>query len=186
MELSVKQRGEIISTFRYVQVNLMETLAAWVPTTPEMEVKLLFGEHIWDVAQHADALGKRTYELRLPLQHSLRPSDASIGLLEQLSGAHQTGQRIAGFYDVVLPLQEAQFRRYLDRTDSLMDAPTVRILDRILEDEARMIRGSQELRRRLPDVRPCDGEWLAELAELGRGAEEFFLRKSEKAMAEVG
>jgi hypothetical protein len=49
-----------------------------------------------------------------------------------------------------------------------------------------MIRGSQELRWRLPDVRPCDGEWLAEVAELGRGIEEFFLRKSEKAMAEVG
>ena len=53
--LTVKERGQFVATLRYVHVSLMETLAAWVPTTPEMEVKLLFGEHIWDVAQHADA-----------------------------------------------------------------------------------------------------------------------------------
>jgi len=43
-----------------------------------MEVKLLFGEHIWDAAQHADALGKRTFELRLRLQHSVRPADKYV------------------------------------------------------------------------------------------------------------
>jgi hypothetical protein len=56
----------------------METLAQWTPTSPEMEVKLMLGEHIWDAAQNADALGKRTRELRLPLQHSLRPVDAYV------------------------------------------------------------------------------------------------------------
>ena len=40
-------------------VALMEIAAAWTPTTPEMEVKVLLGRHIWDFAQHADALGKR-------------------------------------------------------------------------------------------------------------------------------
>ncbi len=39
--LTVKERGQFVATLRYVHVSLMETLAAWVPTTPEMEVKLL-------------------------------------------------------------------------------------------------------------------------------------------------
>jgi len=59
--MTVKERGRFVATLRWVNVSIMETLAAWVPTTPEMEAKLLFGEHIWDAAQHADALGKRTF-----------------------------------------------------------------------------------------------------------------------------
>ena len=73
MTLNVAQRGTHVATFRWIEVRLMETLAAWTPTTPEMEAKLLFGAHIWDAAQHADILGKRAHELRLPLQHSSRP-----------------------------------------------------------------------------------------------------------------
>ena len=79
--LTVKERGHFVATLRYVHVSLMETLAAWVPTTPEMEVKLLFGEHIWDVAQHADSLGKRTFELRMPLQKSMRAADGYVDFL---------------------------------------------------------------------------------------------------------
>ena len=78
--LTVKERGHFVATLRYVHVTLMETLAAWVPTTPEVEVKLLLGEHIWDVAQHADSLGKRTFELRLPLQHSARAADPYVAI----------------------------------------------------------------------------------------------------------
>src|SRR5687767_6908592 len=128
MGLTVKERGEHVATFRYIQVKLMETLAQWVPTTPEMEVKLVFGAHIWDVAQHADALGKRTYELRLPLQFSLQPSDGYVARLEELATIKQTGQRIAGFYGAMLPALGTRFRNYLHQTDALMDAPTVRIL----------------------------------------------------------
>ena len=60
MSLSVALRAQRIATFRFVEVRLMEIAAAWTPTTPEMEVKVLLGRHIWDFAQHADALGKRS------------------------------------------------------------------------------------------------------------------------------
>src|SRR5215212_6736096 len=100
MGLTVRERGETVATLRYVNVWLMETLAAWVPTTPEMEVKLLFGEHIWDVAQHADAFGKRTFELRLPLQHGMRPANAYVELLQELGATGPTSQRLAAVYDV--------------------------------------------------------------------------------------
>src|SRR5262249_28366665 len=35
--LTVKERGHFVATVRWVHVWLMETLAAWVPTAPEME-----------------------------------------------------------------------------------------------------------------------------------------------------
>ena len=38
MGLTVKERGEFVAILRYIQVNLMETLAAWVPSTPEQSL----------------------------------------------------------------------------------------------------------------------------------------------------
>jgi hypothetical protein len=138
----------------------METLAAWVPTNREMEVKLMFGEHIWDVAQHADALGKRTHELRLPLQHSLRATDEYVQLLDEVNELPDTSHRIAGFYDVLLHGLAGRYQGYLQSTDSLMDAPTVRILEQILIDEARMIRQSEDLRKELPNHDPGIDAWI--------------------------
>jgi hypothetical protein len=161
--LTVKERGHFVATLRYVQVWLMETLAAWVPTTPEMEVKLLFGEHLWDAAQHADALGKRTFELRLPLQHSLRPADAYADLLAELAAIGPTPQRLAAVYDVLLPALETRYQRYIAQTDALSDAPTVRILERDLADTARMIEGGRALRRELPALQLADRSWATAL-----------------------
>jgi hypothetical protein len=161
--LTVKERGQFVATMRHVSVTLMETLAAWVPTTPEMEVKLLFGEHIWDVAQHADALGKRTFELRLPLQHSLRPADAYADFLAELAAIVPTPQRLAAVYDVLLPALAVRYRRYLDRTDALSDAPTVRILEQYLADSARMVQASHALREELTDLQPADAQWTEAL-----------------------
>ena len=163
--LAVKERGQFVATMRFVQVWLMETLAAWVPTTPEMEVKLLFGEHIWDAAQHADALGKRTFELRLPPQHSLRPTDAYVDFLTEVAAVGPTPKRIAVAYDVLLPAVAARYRRYLDQTDPLSDAPTVRILERDLTDTVRMVEAARALRQELPDLQLADGQWAKALQE---------------------
>jgi hypothetical protein len=169
--LTVKERGQFVATMRYIHVWLMETLAAWVPTSPEMEVKLLFGEHIWDAAQHADSLGKRTYELRLPLQHSQAPAEAYTALLAELAGVEPTPERLAVVYDVMLPAMQARQRRYLERTDKLVDAPTVRILERALTDYARMIEGGRALRQELPALQLADRAWIAVLQAREAGIE---------------
>lgn len=161
--LTVKERAQFVATMRCVNVWLMETLAAWVPTSPEMEVKLLFGEHIWDVAQHADALGKRTFELRMPLQHSLQPVNAYVDFLAGLAATGPTPQRLAAVYDVILPALNARYRRYLDQTDALSDAPTARIVERYLSDTARMIESSHALRMELPYLQLAERGWAASL-----------------------
>ena len=43
MTLTVKEKAEYLGVFRWMEVFLMETLASWVPTTPEMEIKVLSG-----------------------------------------------------------------------------------------------------------------------------------------------
>ena len=152
MPLSVRERGETVATIRWIHVRLMEIIASWVPTTPEMEVKLLFGAHVWDVAQHADALGKRTFELRMPLQHSLPPREPYQCLINGLAKVTDTAQRLGCFYAGALPALSARYRRYLDRTDSLLDEPTVRILEHIGREQLRMIAEFQALLGQLPDL----------------------------------
>ena len=57
MSLTIRQKADAVGTFRHLSVWYMETLSRWVPTTPEMDAKVLFGRHIWELAQHADSFG---------------------------------------------------------------------------------------------------------------------------------
>ena len=165
MTLSVADRSASVATFRYIEVYLMETLARWVPTSPEMEVKVLFGEHIWDLAQHADALGRRTYELRAPLQHSRRPTDSYVDVLEQLAAQDEVPERLAAVYDVALPALGKRYEEYLAVTDKLMDAPTVRILERAAADLRRMIDDGRELRGSRLQLRAADAAKVSRLEQ---------------------
>jgi hypothetical protein len=147
--LSVAERGAAVATFRYLEVSLMETAAAWTPTTPEMEVKLLLGRHIWDFAQHADALGRRTFELRLPLQHSLPPAAEYLALIDDVRRIEPTADRLAALYDVVLPGVERRYADFLAKTDPILDGPSVVIVERILSDLRRQVQEADALRRDL-------------------------------------
>ena len=187
MYLNVKERGDHVATFRWIEVRLMEMLAAWVPTTPEMEVKLVFGAHIWEAAQHADALGKRTHELRLPLHDSLEPARAYVDLLTEVARTTDTGKRIAAFYDCLLPGLEQRFRRYIERVDTLLDGPTVRIIERILADMGRMTAECRALLDEVPAVRLTDRGWLEGLRRREAAIREIVVpRASTPAAVPVG
>jgi hypothetical protein len=129
-----------------------------------MEVKLLLGAHIWDFAQHADAFGKRTHELRLPLQHSVPPAPAYQSLLTEIAAIAATGERLGAIYGVMLPAVGRRLRDYRAATDTLLDAPTVRIVDRVLADHERMLGEHRELRQQLPALPAAPPPWLAALS----------------------
>lgn len=145
MGLMLREKAEYLATFRWLEVFLMETLARWVPTTPEMEVKVLMGRHIWDAAQHADALGKRTFELRAPLHYSVVPLAPYLQLMKELASVEDTPSRIQAIYDVILPGFASRYREYLGNSDSLLDEPSFRVIEGILSDYARMKKEKEEL-----------------------------------------
>jgi hypothetical protein len=147
--LSVQQRSLTIATFRFIEVRLMELVAAWTPSTPEMEVKVMFGRHIWDFAQHADSLGKRTFELRLPEQHSRRPVEPYVQLLDDALAVKGTAQRLTSLYDAIVPGLAARYRTYIQETDPILDEPSILIVERILRDLERQRKEADTLRATL-------------------------------------
>ncbi len=183
MSLSVQKRAEFVATFRFIQVFLMETVARWLPQTPEMEVKVLFGRHIWELAQQADGLGKRVYELRAPLQFSLRPVDTYVAVLEEFARTEATPEKLSSFYDVILPGLAARYRNYLERTDRLLDEPTVRVVEKILAEITKMIHESEVLRSELPQLRLNDKNWPARLAKLESGEPNIVAHRPSTAVA---
>ncbi len=134
MPMTVNDRARAIATFRFIEVKLMELTAAWTPSTPEMEAKVMFGRHIWDFAQHADALGKRTFELRQPEHYTLPADGAYQELLARIGSADDTAGRIAGLYEVIVPGLTRRYENYIAATDPILDEPTIVIMERIAGD----------------------------------------------------
>ena len=151
--LSVPDRAAAIATFRFIEVKLMELVATWTPSTPEMEAKVMFGRHIWDFAQHADILGKRTFELRLPEQHSRPAAERYVAFLQSALVVSGTSERLATLYDAIVPGLERRYRAYVSQTDPILDDPSIILIDRILRDlerqrgEADAIRATLKLSR---------------------------------------
>jgi hypothetical protein len=152
MGLILRQKAEHLATFRWLEVFLMETLSRWVPTTPEMEVKVLMGRHIWDAAQHADALGKRTFELRAPLHYTLTPLPLHLSTMNELAAVEDTPGRLQAVYDVILPGLTVRYQQYLENSDPLLDEPSFRVIEGILTDYTRMRKENQEVRAELRET----------------------------------
>ena len=167
MNKSVNARAREIATFRFVSVWLMETAARWTPITAEMEAKVMLGRHIWDFAQMADVLGKRTFELRQAAHYTLPPSDDYTALLQQVAAQATLETRIAALYQGLLPGLAARYRAYIAAGDAILDEPSIVIMERIVRDLERQMDEAAQLQREL-GLAPGGGEIAAR--ERGVGA----------------
>lgn len=135
---SIAQKADTIATFRYVSVFMMETLARWTPLTPQLEVKIMFGRHLWEAAQHADALGQRTAELRAGLHYTRPPVAAYKSVLDEIAALERPTDRVASIYDALIPDLAERYDALLRDADALLDQPSIRIWARILGDLQRL------------------------------------------------
>jgi hypothetical protein len=160
IKLNVKQRANAVGTLRFVCVFLMETLARWIPTTPEIEVKMLLSRQVWRMAQQADRLGRRARELRAPLHYSRPPQQNFVTALKQLAATSDTIDRIDAFHDVALPALAAAYKSYLAETDRLTDEPTVIICEQAVTEIDTMRRERNEWGSEIPKARATDSPEL--------------------------
>ena len=81
---SVDHSARLMRNYRYAVERAMRALGGWIALTPELSAKLLLGRHVWDLAQHADAFGKRLPELRAHAQVSEPASDRVVAFMDAL------------------------------------------------------------------------------------------------------
>lgn len=142
---TIAQKADTIATFRHAHVFLMETLARWTPITPQLEVKILFGRHLWECAQHADVLGHRTSELRAGLHYTRPPVAAYKAVLAEIAAYENPTDRVASIYDAILPDLIDRYAVLLRDADPLLDQPSIRLWERIHGDLRRMRVEREEL-----------------------------------------
>jgi hypothetical protein len=146
---------------------MMRILGGWIALTPEVDVKLLFGRHVWDCAQHADLWGRRLPELRSKAQES-EPANAAVlaafDLIETTEAPGQTVERVVAIYRVVKPHLATVYERHLAVANPVYEPPTRRILGRCIEEERRHAAAGARVLDRLLARDPA-------LAERARGWE---------------
>lgn len=153
----------------------MRTLGGWIALTPELPVKLLFGRHVWDCAQHADLWGRRLPELRSQAHQGEPPSEGFARLVDHIDGIqerHESIERVVSVYRVLKPHLIAAYESHLAGANAVYEPPTRRILARCLEEERRHVAAAAAILDRWPEAardraREHERRLLEELASAG-------------------
>ncbi len=198
---TVKENSQRLANYRYLEIQLMEMIAGWSHTTPQLAFKATFGYHVYDHAQAADLLAERLEQLRSGRNSQEPATDDFARLCEHVWLLDSTIDRLVAVYRVLEPHLVSSYVYHADATDAMIDAPTVRLLRQlaamgqshvawgqaVLESLAR----SSEDRRHAIDVQ---SEIEARLVECGgvtgQGIESHWLtfhsaKAEEKAPARV-
>ena len=138
--LSVEENVRRLVRYHWIERRLMLIAVSRLPATPEWEVKCGLGLHQWLAVGHAGAFRTRITEMRNPAPRLDVPPDAALdAFLDELLGARDTVELLAGLYGVAHPALAAAYRAHIDRTNPLVDYPTVRVLRQAVADEDEMI-----------------------------------------------
>jgi hypothetical protein len=142
----VTENARRFSNYHHAERELVHLLGGWVARIPETAVKILVGTHIWDDAQHLEAIHQRLKELRYPSELPACPSVEYAAFLDTLDQAEDTAQFLVGIYRILKPRLIAACQLHLSQCDPLIDEPSIRLLQRIIADETRaVLEGRQAL-----------------------------------------
>ena len=121
-------------------MRLFEVLGGWVATVPELDVKLRLGTHCYHHAWHAELWHKRLPELREmnPDRLTVPPNDDLVAFVDAMcepEAPELTIEKLVGVYRVLIPHKIAAYTYHLHNTSPITDAPTIRSLGFVLQDE---------------------------------------------------
>jgi len=121
-------------------MRLFEALGDWVATVPELDVKMRLGTHCYKHAWHAELWHKRLPELRemSPERLTVPANDGVAAFMDALGAPEapdQTIEKLVGVYRVLIPHKISAYTYHLNNTSTITDAPTIRSLKLVLNDE---------------------------------------------------
>lgn len=148
-----------VRNYRYAEEWMMMILGGWIATIPELPVKTGLGKIVWDLAQGADALGKRLPELRcgrVSVDSSRAANEGFAALIREVAEPDDpdlTIEKLTGVFDVLIPHLLEVYERNMEETDAIADAPTIELLDDIVRRHRRHLDWGREVLDRL-----CEGD----------------------------
>jgi len=161
----VVESARRVGNYKWIEMRLFEALGGWVATVPELDVKLVLGRQCYHHAWHAELWNKRLPELREMNTDRLTepPNDAMVTFVDALrepEAPELTIEKLVGVYRVLIPRKIAAYTFHLNATSRITDAPTMRSLGFILQDEFEDWREGEMLLQSLIET-PADVERAA-------------------------
>src|SRR2546430_3293920 len=137
---TVEETARRVGNYKWVEMRLFEALGGWVATVPELDVKMRLGTHCYKHAWHADLWNKRLPELReMNTERLTEPANdelvAFIDAMTEPEAPELTIEKLVGVYRVLIPHKIAAYTYHLNATSTITDAPTIRSLKFVLQDE---------------------------------------------------
>jgi hypothetical protein len=124
----------------YFERRLAQGLGSWTLAIPDFEVKLETGRHIFWHADAAATLRQRLSELEMNEARVDQFRDEEIDLfIEEMLSAADAPELLVGAHIVAGQALRIAYQHHIDDTDPVSDAPTSRILRRILTDYEPML-----------------------------------------------
>jgi hypothetical protein len=136
----VAETARRVGNYKWTEMKLFEALGGWVATVPELDVKMRFGTHCYHHAWHADLWNKRLPELRemKPERLTVPANDKIVEFIAAMTEPEAPGltiEKLVGVYRVLIPHFIAAYTFHRNNTSEITDAPTIRSINFILQDE---------------------------------------------------
>lgn len=132
----VEENAQRLHRFAYVERQLMCTAAGHLLSVPEWELKYLLGRHLYEDAEHHEALRTRISELRRSEKSAdASPDDRLAALMDEVIRAEDAIELLTGVYGVIKPALLAAYKAHLAAINPLVDYPTGRTLRLLLAEE---------------------------------------------------
>ncbi len=137
---NVEETARRVGNYKWIEMKLFEALGGWVATVPELDVKMRLGTQCYKHAWHAELWHKRLPELREmnPERLTVPANDAMVRFVEALTepeAPEHTIEKLVGVYRVFIPHFISAYTFHKNNTSQITDAPTIRSLTFILQDE---------------------------------------------------
>lgn len=138
LEAESQGRVEIVTLLRLAlrsELEAAELAGAWLPTTPELDVKMLFAGQCGDEMKHYRLISERLAELGAGPDEAGATDDAYSPLYRYLQGLRSTVERVAAgpfAREAIAEVRNEQFIAFCERSG---DATTARLYREVIQPE---------------------------------------------------
>jgi hypothetical protein len=151
--LAVEQCATYIARIAAVKKQGVQIAATRMTGTPEWELKASLGRWLWEDATHYRDLEKRLTELRSNKTAIDKVLAYPLGdLLMEILQSPGSLELCVGLFDVLSPAFCEALKYYISRTNALVDQPSVRILNGMLQEEEERLEVGREFVKALASV----------------------------------